>query len=132
MQQSNKYLNKSPIPVSLDLAEALKIVGGDHLKGSTMNTAQLQYPFSISKVMLTLLTVAGLLVLASAPAQAGNVGWAVSVGGGYGGGQGGGSRGGMMGGSAGAVGGLSLGGGAPTTQVSATVGPSLRIGYRSR
>ena len=92
MQQSNKYLNKSPIPVSLDLGEALKIVGGDHLKGSTMNTAQLQYPFGISKVMLTLLTVAGLLALAPLSAQAGNVGWAVSVGGGYGGGYGGGWR----------------------------------------
>ena len=88
MRQSNKYLNKSPIPVSLDLADALKVVGGDHLKGSTMNTAQLQYKYSISKVMMMLLTIAGLLALisASAPAQAGNVGWAVSVGGGYGGG----------------------------------------------
>ncbi|QWE13786.1 hypothetical protein [Polynucleobacter sp. AP-Sving-400A-A2] len=50
-----------------------------------MKTAQLQYPFSISKVMLALLTVAGLLALAPLPAQAGNVGWAVSVGGGHGG-----------------------------------------------
>jgi len=57
-----------------------------------MNTAQLQYPVSISKVMLALLTVAGLLALAPLPAQAGNVGWAVSVGGGYGGGYGGGWR----------------------------------------
>ena len=86
MQQSNKYLNKSLIPVSLDLAEALKVVGGDQLKGSTMNTAQLQYKFSISKAMLALLLAAGLLVLSPLPVQAGNVGWAVSVGGGYGGG----------------------------------------------
>ena len=86
MQQSNKYLNKSLIPVSLDLGEALKVVGGDQLKGSTMNTAQLQYKFSISKAMLALLLAAGLLVLAPLPVQAGNVGWAVSVGGGYGGG----------------------------------------------
>ena len=28
MRQSNKYLNKSPTPVSLDLGEALKVVGG--------------------------------------------------------------------------------------------------------
>ena len=86
MQQSNKYLNKSLIPVSLDLGEALKVVGGDQLKGSTMNTAQLQYKFSISKAMLALILAAGLLVLAPLPVQAGNVGWAVSVGGGYGGG----------------------------------------------
>ena len=86
MQQSNKYLNKSLIPVSLDLGEALKVVGGDQLKGSTMNTAQLQYKFSISKAMLALLLAAGLLVLSPLPVQAGNVGWAVSVGGGYGGG----------------------------------------------
>jgi hypothetical protein len=33
MQQSNKYLNKSLIPVSLDLGEALKVVGGDQFKG---------------------------------------------------------------------------------------------------
>ena len=61
-----------------------------------MNTAHLQYQFSSSKALLTLLTAAGLLVLISAPApvQAGNVGWAVSVGGGYGGGYGGGQGGG--------------------------------------
>jgi hypothetical protein len=41
-------------------------------------------------------------------------------------------RGGMMGGSGGSVGGLSIGGGGPTTNVSATVGPSLNIGYRTR
>ena len=86
MQQSNKYLNKSLIPVSLDLGEALKVVGGDQFKGSTMNTSQLHYPFSISKAMLALLLAAGLLVLSPLPVQAGNVGWAVSVGGGYGGG----------------------------------------------
>ena len=59
-----------------------------------MNTAHLQYQYSTSKELLTLLTAAGLLALISvpAPAQAGNVGWAVSVGGGYGGGHGGGWR----------------------------------------
>jgi hypothetical protein len=92
MQQSNKYLNKNLIPVSLDLDEALKIVAGDHLRGSTMNTVQLQHPFGITKVMLALLTAAGLLALAPLTAQAGNVGWAVAVGGGYGGGHGGGWR----------------------------------------
>ena len=42
--------------------------------------------------MLTLLATAGLCTLAPVTAHAGNVGWAVSVGGGYGGGYGGGWR----------------------------------------
>ena len=54
--------------------------------GSTMNTFQQQSKFSLSKAVLTLLAAAGLFALAPVVAQAGNVGWAVSVGGGYGGG----------------------------------------------
>ena len=53
--------------------------------GSTMNTAQQQCKSMISKTVLTVLATVGLLALAPAVAQAGNVGWAVSVGGGYGG-----------------------------------------------
>ena len=60
--------------------------------GSTMNTSQQHSKYSISKAVLALLATAGLLALAPAVAQAGNVGWAVSVGGGYGGGYGGGWR----------------------------------------
>ena len=60
--------------------------------GSTMKTSQKQYKSVVSKAVLTLFAAAGLLTLAPAVAQAGNVGWAVSVGGGYGGGYGGGWR----------------------------------------
>ena len=54
--------------------------------GSTMKTSQKQYQSVISKVILTLFAAAGLLAFVPTTAQAGNVGWAVSVGGGYGGG----------------------------------------------
>lgn len=60
--------------------------------GSTMKTSQKQYKSAISKSVLTLLAALGLFALAPVAAQAGNVGWAVSVGGGYGGGYGGGWR----------------------------------------
>jgi hypothetical protein len=60
--------------------------------GSTMNTIQLHYKSGISKLLLTLLATAGLFTFAPVTAQAGNVGWAVAVGGGYGGGYGGGWR----------------------------------------
>ena len=60
--------------------------------GSTMKTSHRQFKSSLSKVLLSLLAAAGILVLAPARAQAGNVAWAVSVGGGYGGGYGGGLR----------------------------------------
>jgi hypothetical protein len=54
--------------------------------GSIMKTSQKQFKSVISKAVLTLLATAGLFTLAPVVAQAGNVGWAVSVGGGYGGG----------------------------------------------
>ena len=60
--------------------------------GSTMKTSHRQFKSSLSKVVLSLLAAAGILALAPARAQAGNVAWAVSVGGGYGGGYGGGWR----------------------------------------
>ena len=53
--------------------------------GSTMNTAQKYYKSSTSKAVLTLLATAGLCLLSPLTAQAGSVGWAVSVGGGHGG-----------------------------------------------
>lgn len=53
---------------------------------STMKTSLMQCKLIMSKLALMLLAVAGLLSLAPLTAQAGNVGWAVSVGGGYGGG----------------------------------------------
>ena len=56
--------------------------------GSTMKTSQKQYKSVVSKAVLTLFVAAGLSTLAPVAAQAGNVGWAVSVGGGYGGGYG--------------------------------------------
>ena len=54
--------------------------------GSTMKTSQMQCKLILSKLALMLLALAGLFSLAPLTAQAGNVGWAVSVGGGYGGG----------------------------------------------
>lgn len=60
--------------------------------GSTMNTSQKHFKSIACKTILTLLATAGLFALAPVAAQAGNVGWAVSVGGGYGGGYGGGWR----------------------------------------
>ena len=54
--------------------------------GSTMKTSQMQCKLVMSKLALMLLVAAGLFSLAPLTAQAGNVGWAVSVGGGYGGG----------------------------------------------
>ena len=57
--------------------------------GSTMKTSQKQFQSLISKAALTLLSAAGFIAFAPVTAQAGNVGWAVSVGGGYGGGYGG-------------------------------------------
>jgi len=60
--------------------------------GSTMKISHRQFKSSLSKVVLSLLATAGILALAPARAQAGNVAWAVSVGGGYGGGYGGGWR----------------------------------------
>ncbi|OYY10792.1 MAG: hypothetical protein B7Y67_14815, partial [Polynucleobacter sp. 35-46-11] len=57
-----------------------------------MKTSHKQYNSVVSKVVLTLFAAVGLFALAPVSAQAGNVGWAVSVGGGYGGGYGGGWR----------------------------------------
>jgi hypothetical protein len=54
--------------------------------GSTMKTSQMQCKLIMSKLVLMFLATAGLFTLAPLTAQAGNVGWAVSVGGGYGGG----------------------------------------------
>ena len=54
--------------------------------GSTMKTSQMQCKLAMSKLVLKLLAAAGLFSLVPLSAQAGNVGWAVSVGGGYGGG----------------------------------------------
>ena len=54
---------------------------------STMKTSQKHFKF-----VLTLLATASLCMLAPMTAQAANVGWAVSVGGGHGGGYGGGWR----------------------------------------
>ena len=54
--------------------------------GSTMKTSQMQCTLAMSKLVLKLLAAAGLFSLVPLSAQAGNVGWAVSVGGGYGGG----------------------------------------------
>lgn len=59
---------------------------------STMKISQQQYKLALSKALLVLFAAAGLFTLAPVTAQAGNVGWAVSVGGGYGGGYGGGWR----------------------------------------
>jgi len=56
---------------------------------STMKTSPKYFKF-----VLTLLATAGLCMFAPMTAQAGNVGWAVSVGGGHGGGYGGGYGGG--------------------------------------
>ena len=60
--------------------------------GSTMKTSQKYFKSVVYKTGLTLLATAGLYMLAPVTAQAGNVGWAVAVGGGYGGGYGGGWR----------------------------------------
>ena len=60
--------------------------------GSTMKTSQKQYKSMLYKSVMTLFAAVGLFTLAPVAAQAGNVGWAVSVGGGYGGGYGGGWR----------------------------------------
>ena len=54
--------------------------------GSTMKTSQMQSKLAMSKLALMLFASAGLFSLSPATAHAGNVGWAVSVGGGYGGG----------------------------------------------
>jgi hypothetical protein len=54
--------------------------------GSTMKTSHKQFKSLISKAIVMIFTVGSLLTLAPLAAQAGNVGWAVSVGGGYGGG----------------------------------------------
>ena len=45
-----------------------------------MKTSHRQFKSSLSKVVLSLLAAAGILVLAPARAQAGNVAWAVSAG----------------------------------------------------
>ncbi len=60
--------------------------------GSTMKTSQKHSKSVLSKAVLAILSVGSLITLVPAAAQAGNVGWAVSVGGGYGGGYGGGWR----------------------------------------
>jgi hypothetical protein len=57
-----------------------------------MYLRQPHFQLGIAKAVLSLLATAGALMLAPITAQAGNVGWAVSVGGGYGGGYGGGWR----------------------------------------
>lgn len=57
--------------------------------GSTMKTSQKHFKSVAGKTILTFLAMAGICTLAPLTAQAGNVGWAVSVGGGYGGGHGG-------------------------------------------
>jgi hypothetical protein len=54
--------------------------------GSNMKTSLKQSKSVISKAVIALLAAGGLLTLAPLAAQAGNVGWSVSVGGGYGGG----------------------------------------------
>jgi hypothetical protein len=54
--------------------------------GSTMKTSQKHFKTTISKAILSFIAIAGLFTIAPVVAQAGNVGWAVSVGGGYGGG----------------------------------------------
>jgi hypothetical protein len=54
--------------------------------GSTMNTNHKQCNSVVPKAVLALLAAMSLFTLAPVAAQAGNVGWAVSVGGGYGGG----------------------------------------------
>ena len=54
-----------------------------------MHTSQKQSKTVVAKLASTLLTAAGLCLLAPMTAQAGNVGWAVSVGGGHGAGYGG-------------------------------------------
>jgi len=61
--------------------------------GSTMNSSQQHVQSGIAKVILMLLASAAVLT-APVTAQAGNVGWVVSVGGGNGGGYGGGYSGG--------------------------------------
>ena len=53
---------------------------------STMKTSLMQCKLIMSKLVLMLIAAAGSFSLAPVTAQAGNVGWAVSVGGGYGGG----------------------------------------------
>jgi hypothetical protein len=60
--------------------------------GSTMNTKQKHFKTAIQRTILMLTAAGSLMVLATSQAQAGNVGWAVSVGGGYGNGYGGGWR----------------------------------------
>jgi hypothetical protein len=54
--------------------------------GSTMKIIQMQCKLVMSKLVLMLFASAGLFSLSPLDAHAGNVGWAVSVGGGYGGG----------------------------------------------
>ena len=54
-----------------------------------MHTSQKQSKTVVAKLVSTLLAAAGLCLLAPMTAQAGNVGWAVSVGGGHGAGYGG-------------------------------------------
>ena len=54
-----------------------------------MQTTQQQYQSGAFKAALIFLAITGLCTLVPITAQAGNVGWAVSVGGGYGGGYGG-------------------------------------------
>ena len=58
---------------------------------STMQITHQQYQSGAFKAALIFLTTVGLYTLAPMTAQAANVGWAVSVGGGYGGGYGGGA-----------------------------------------
>ena len=53
--------------------------------GSTMKTSQKQSKSLVSKAVLAIFAVGSLLALVPTLTQAGNVGWAVSVGGGYGG-----------------------------------------------
>jgi hypothetical protein len=57
--------------------------------GSAMKSSQKYFKSIVCKTIPSFLATAGLCVLAPVTAQAGNVGWAVSVGGGYGGGYGG-------------------------------------------
>lgn len=57
--------------------------------GFTMYISHRHFKFGIVKAVVMLLATASVWALAPASAHAGNVGWAVSVGGGYGGGYGG-------------------------------------------
>jgi hypothetical protein len=54
--------------------------------GSTMKTNQQHFKKGVFKALLALVAMASLFAAAPVTAQAGHVGWAVSVGGGYGGG----------------------------------------------